>query len=158
MERRSPRPIDPEPGVAQLPDGAWYDHDGFTVFSDTRSFLCVGKNHAVNPLPRAGARPQSRPPDLVPQQKRHLLAHRAHRARCLRAAPHWCIVVSYMHLDPLRRLRVFLCHSSNDKAAVRDLYRRLRNDGVDPWLDQEDLLPGQDWNHEIGRASCRERV
>jgi len=27
---------------------------------------------------------------------------------------------------PNRRLRVFLCHSSGDKPAVRDLYRRLR--------------------------------
>jgi hypothetical protein len=48
--------------------------------------------------------------------------------------------------------RVFLCHSSGDKAQVRDLYRRLRNDGFHPWLDEEDLLPGQDWSHEISKA------
>jgi hypothetical protein len=48
-----------------------------------------------------------------------------------------------------RRLRLFLCHSSADKRIVRDLYQRLRNDRFDPWLDEENLLPGQDWEQEI---------
>src|SRR4051812_41000151 len=52
----------------------------------------------------------------------------------------------------LRRLRVFLCHSSNDKPQVRDLYRRLKADGIEPWLDEEDILGGQDWRNEIPRA------
>jgi formylglycine-generating enzyme required for sulfatase activity len=51
-----------------------------------------------------------------------------------------------------RRLRVFLCHASGDKPAVRDLYHRLRADGFDPWLDEENLLPGQDWQLEIPKA------
>lgn len=42
-------------------------------------------------------------------------------------------------------LRVFLCHTAADKPAVRDLYHRLRADGFEPWLDEEDLLPGQKW-------------
>jgi len=49
-------------------------------------------------------------------------------------------------------LRVFLCHSSGDKPAVRDLYGRLRADGLKPWLDEEDLLPGQLWEKEIPKA------
>jgi formylglycine-generating enzyme required for sulfatase activity len=49
--------------------------------------------------------------------------------------------------------RIFLCHASEDKAAVRDVYRRLRDiEGIEPWLDEEDLLPGQDWAREIPRA------
>lgn len=48
--------------------------------------------------------------------------------------------------------RVLLCHSSEDKPAVRRLYQRLRADGVNPWLDEEDLLPGQDWEREITNA------
>jgi CheY-like chemotaxis protein len=48
-----------------------------------------------------------------------------------------------------RILRVFLCHASGDKAAVRALYQRLRAEGFKPWLDEEDLLPGQDWQQEI---------
>jgi CheY-like chemotaxis protein len=51
-----------------------------------------------------------------------------------------------------RRLRVFLCHSSNDKPSVRVLYHRLRSDGFEPWLDEEDLLPGQEWKREIPKA------
>ncbi len=51
-----------------------------------------------------------------------------------------------------RPLRVFLCHSSNDKPAVRELYRRLIAAKLDPWLDEEKLLPGQEWQLEIQQA------
>src|SRR5690349_20632046 len=34
----------------------------------------------------------------------------------------------------LRRLKVFLCHSSGDKERLRELYHRLKADGFDPWL------------------------
>lgn len=51
-----------------------------------------------------------------------------------------------------RPLRVFLCHSSHDKPCVRGLYRKLLDDGFDPWLDEEKLLPGQNWQMEISRA------
>jgi hypothetical protein len=52
-----------------------------------------------------------------------------------------------------RPLRVFLCHSSNDKPVVRELYQRLREeDWIDPWLDENKLYPGQDWNFEIEKA------
>ena len=48
--------------------------------------------------------------------------------------------------------RIFLCHSSGDKAKVRTLYRRLTDDGMRPWLDERDILPGQDWQRAITRA------
>lgn len=53
-----------------------------------------------------------------------------------------------------RQLKVFLCHSSGDKPAVRDLYERLRSAAgyISPWLDEEDLLPGQRWQDEIPKA------
>ena len=52
-----------------------------------------------------------------------------------------------------RKLRVFLCHSSYDKPAVRELYKRLKAESwIDPWLDEEKLLPGQDWDLEIEKA------
>lgn len=52
-----------------------------------------------------------------------------------------------------RKLRVFLCHASQDKPVVRELYQRLNStDWMDPWLDEEKLLPGQDWDMEIERA------
>ena len=51
------------------------------------------------------------------------------------------------------KLRVFLCHASQDKPVVRELYHRLvAEPWIDPWLDEEKLLPGQDWNWEIEQA------
>jgi hypothetical protein len=51
-----------------------------------------------------------------------------------------------------RSLRVFLSHTREDKPAVRQLSNRLKNDGFDPWLDEERLLPGQNWELEIEKA------
>lgn len=49
-------------------------------------------------------------------------------------------------------LRVFLCHSSKDKPTVRNLYRKLLSEGFNPWLDEENILPGQDWRRAIESA------
>jgi formylglycine-generating enzyme required for sulfatase activity len=49
-------------------------------------------------------------------------------------------------------LGVFLCYSSKDKSIVRDFYRRLQTEGIMPWFDEEDLLPGQKWRTEIPKA------
>jgi hypothetical protein len=36
----------------------------------------------------------------------------------------------------MRPLRVFPCHASGDKPAVRELYQKLAAEGwIDPWLD-----------------------
>lgn len=47
------------------------------------------------------------------------------------------------------KLKVFLCHASDDKPIVRDLYNDLVSAGYQPWLDSEVLLPGMDWDREI---------
>jgi len=49
-------------------------------------------------------------------------------------------------------LKIFLCHSSGDKEDVRRLRTQLLSAGFQPWLDEEDILPGQDWDREIRRA------
>jgi hypothetical protein len=51
-----------------------------------------------------------------------------------------------------RALRAFICHSSEDKEAARGLSERLKTEAVDPWLDDEMIMPGQDWDHEIRQA------
>lgn len=51
-----------------------------------------------------------------------------------------------------RKLKVFLCHSKDDKPKVRELYHRLVADGFDPWFDEEKLMPGQEWDLEIRKA------
>jgi phospholipase C len=69
-------------------------------------------------------------------------------------------------IDPQRELasratkniQAFLCHVTSDKERVRKLYRDLKRDGVDPWLDEEDLIPGQDWNLEIMRAMAKSDI
>lgn len=47
---------------------------------------------------------------------------------------------------------VFLCHASEDKAAVRSYAVRLTDAGFAIWLDEEQLLPGQEWDVEIRKA------
>jgi hypothetical protein len=48
-----------------------------------------------------------------------------------------------------RKLRVFLLYARRDEKFVRRLYQRLVRESADVWLDQEKLLPGQDWAYEI---------
>jgi CheY-like chemotaxis protein len=60
--------------------------------------------------------------------------------------------LSGAHFPSLRPIKVFLCHSHEDKPAVRELYYRLKRDFVDPWLDEVELVGGQDWDLEIKRA------
>jgi formylglycine-generating enzyme required for sulfatase activity len=66
------------------------------------------------------------------------------------------LLMEYDMMDEIQEiaspLRIFLCHSSGDKPAVRNLYQRLSSDGFKPWLDEEDLLPGQKWKVEIPKA------
>ena len=49
-------------------------------------------------------------------------------------------------------LKIFLAHAKEDEALVTDLYYRLKEKGYEPWLDKEDLLPGQVWRAEIPKA------
>ena len=51
-----------------------------------------------------------------------------------------------------RQLNVFLAHTHADKKVVHGLYARIAKDGIKTWLDTKNLLPGQDWKHEIRRA------
>jgi len=51
-----------------------------------------------------------------------------------------------------KKLLVFLNHAIEDKPKVRELYKKLMQDGFEPWLDEEELLPGQNWDLEIKKA------
>jgi hypothetical protein len=48
--------------------------------------------------------------------------------------------------------RVFLCYARQNQASVRKLFEHLKYLGVAPWMDVEDLVPGQLWEEEIHKA------
>ena len=51
---------------------------------------------------------------------------------------------------------VFLSHNSADKPAVEELARWLVKEGIQPWLDKWNLIPGEPWQEAIEEAldSC----
>jgi hypothetical protein len=65
------------------------------------------------------------------------------------------VVPKDMPMKLSKPLQIFLLHARQDEKPVRRLYRRLLREGADVWLDQEKLLPGQDWAFEIHRAIQR---
>jgi hypothetical protein len=53
---------------------------------------------------------------------------------------------------PSRKLRVFLCHASEDKPMVRQIKTTLHARNVEPWLDEDELIPGLPWQEQIEQA------
>ncbi len=47
---------------------------------------------------------------------------------------------------------VFLSHASADRPAVEALARRLREDGIEPFLDKWCLVPGDPWQEALEDA------
>ncbi len=58
--------------------------------------------------------------------------------------------------DPIvlqkHKVTVFLSYAKEDILAVKDLYKKLNSDGITAWMDEEDLIVGQDWKLEIKKA------
>ena len=52
---------------------------------------------------------------------------------------------------------IFLAHASEDKPFVRKLYKELKKEGFQPWLDEENLEPGVMWEKEIKIAIEKSR-
>lgn len=48
--------------------------------------------------------------------------------------------------------KVFISYSKKDSYAVQDIYLKLKQHGFSPWIDSEELLPGQVWEIEIEKA------
>ncbi len=51
-----------------------------------------------------------------------------------------------------RKLRVFLSYASEDRVRVQEVYEKLSAHNTEPWLDEENILPGTKWEDEIWRA------
>jgi|SRR5215216_3592807 len=54
--------------------------------------------------------------------------------------------------------QVFLTYAHSDKTAVRKLYDRLTQNRIKVWLDEQELLPGQNWQYEIRQAILRSDI
>ncbi len=57
-----------------------------------------------------------------------------------------------MASDPKQRYDVFLSHNSGDKPAVEELARKLRGQGLAPFLDKWHLVPGEPWQEALEAA------
>jgi hypothetical protein len=53
---------------------------------------------------------------------------------------------------------IFLIHAHSDKKAVRKLYHRIKGDSINVWLDEKELMPGQNWKHEIRQAILKSDI
>jgi hypothetical protein len=49
-------------------------------------------------------------------------------------------------------VQIFLSYAREDEEKVKKLYQRLSDAGLKPWMDQEDLLPGESWKLRISQA------
>ena len=51
------------------------------------------------------------------------------------------------------KLIPFLCYAKENSNSVREFRERLRaEDWIDPWFDEEDILPGQKWEGSVADA------
>lgn len=57
-----------------------------------------------------------------------------------------------LRVSPSPRPRVFLAYVVEDQRQVRSIFRFLKGHGFEPWMDEESLLPGQNWPRAIERA------
>lgn len=50
------------------------------------------------------------------------------------------------------QIRIFICYAKEDIKQAQQICMGLKNEGYDPWMDEEKLVGGQDWELEITRA------
>ena len=48
--------------------------------------------------------------------------------------------------------RIFISYAREDRESAVNLYKELRQAGLLPWIDVEDLIGGQDWRLAVGEA------
>lgn len=59
----------------------------------------------------------------------------------------------HLTADTGEKLIPFLSYAKSNKNAVREFAARLKSTGwIDPWYDEEDILPGQVWQDSVVHA------
>ncbi|MEM1179086.1 MAG: toll/interleukin-1 receptor domain-containing protein [Acidobacteriota bacterium] len=48
--------------------------------------------------------------------------------------------------------KVFISYATEDSEVARQIYQLLEQNGLEPWIDREELLAGQQWKDEIIKA------
>ena len=48
--------------------------------------------------------------------------------------------------------KVFLCHANSDKRVARRLARDLERNGMDPWIDEAEIVVGESLLERIERG------
>jgi len=67
--------------------------------------------------------------------------------------------IGFKYYQPVKpSTKIFLAYTHQDIEAVMKTYEALRVFGFDPWLDRENLLPGQMWRNEIEKAIVKAEV
>ena len=51
-----------------------------------------------------------------------------------------------------KKPRIFICYAKEDREGAGEVYEMLELAGGEPWIDQHNLLPGDDWEGEIQAA------
>ena len=73
---------------------------------------------------------------------------RQHSTQELQAIPIWEIIPD-LDIDDSTKASVFISYAKEDKVAAHKLYQDLKRLGLNPWLDEESLVVGQNWKFEI---------
>ena len=56
-------------------------------------------------------------------------------------------------MTPAKQLIPFLCYSKENKIVVREVFAQLKaEEWIDPWFDEEDILPGEKWQEAVVKA------
>ena len=48
--------------------------------------------------------------------------------------------------------QVFISYSRRDSETIENIVTQLETEGIDVWLDREDIKPGQQWRKQIVEA------
>jgi hypothetical protein len=51
-----------------------------------------------------------------------------------------------------RKVKVFICYAREDLESAKRMFANLKEEGFQPWFDQEGLMPGQRWEIGIEKA------
>jgi hypothetical protein len=136
--------------------GAGGDHkrsqgciNDFRLDKSAVHFGMLGASICTSCLERFGQNRPSRKERLILNGIRKLLNGISDASRSGRD------LIAYWQSSLTWRFDVFLCHNSKNKEAIRLLADRLKSKGLRPWLDEEQIRPGERWQGALEEEIAR---